>query len=141
MCVLVTAHLVDVTTTNHLQSVLPVCSRSTLLYRMLNFVSAVLLLTLVGVVSPQCITTNDTQSPPLHPDLGHILPFSLGLFKELYVPGSATGNFFFSPFSIWNALVLAYFGSAGRTREQLQRVLNLKNPADTLATYKAVDRL
>ncbi|KAG7157533.1 Serine protease inhibitor 88Ea-like 5 [Homarus americanus] len=109
--------------------------------RMLNFVSAVLLLTLVGVVSPQCITTNDTQSPPLHPDLGHILPFSLGLFKELYVPGSATGNFFFSPFSIWNALVLAYFGSAGRTREQLQRVLNLKNPADTLATYKAVDRL
>ncbi|KAG7157531.1 Serine protease inhibitor 88Ea-like 3 [Homarus americanus] len=108
---------------------------------MLNFVSAVLLLTLVGVVSPQCITTNDTQSPPLHPDLGHILPFSLGLFKELYVPGSATGNFFFSPFSIWNALVLAYFGSAGRTREQLQRVLNLKNPADTLATYKAVDRL
>ncbi|XP_042242620.1 serine protease inhibitor 2.1-like [Homarus americanus] len=108
---------------------------------MLNFVSAVLLLTLVGVVSPQCITTNDTQPPPLHPDLGHILPFSLGLFKELYVPGSATGNFFFSPFSIWNALVLAYFGSAGRTQEQLQRVLNLKNPADTLATYKAVDRL
>ncbi|XP_042213893.1 leukocyte elastase inhibitor-like [Homarus americanus] len=108
---------------------------------MLNFVSAVLLLTLVGVVSPQCITPNDTQPPPLHPDLGHILPFSLDLFKELYVPGSATGNFFFSPFSIWNALVLAYFGSAGRTQEQLQRVLNLKNPADTLATYKAVDRL
>ncbi|XP_042242678.1 uncharacterized protein LOC121879926 [Homarus americanus] len=126
---------------NKTPSVLPVYCRSTLNSRMLNFVSAVLLLTLVGVVSPQCITTNDTQPPPLHPDLGHILPFSLGLFKELYVPGSATGNFFFSPFSIWNALVLAYFGSAGRTQEQLQRVLNLKNPADTLATYKAVDRL
>ncbi|KAK8739425.1 hypothetical protein OTU49_003631, partial [Cherax quadricarinatus] len=102
--------------------------------------SAVFFMVLASVVSPQCISNNDRLSLPLTPDLEHITPFSLDLLKELYPP-TATGNFFFSPYSIWNALVLAYFGSAGQTRQQLQDVLRLSDPSNTLATYKALDRL
>nr|XP_053654914.1 leukocyte elastase inhibitor-like [Cherax quadricarinatus] len=101
--------------------------------------SAVLLVALVSVVSPQCISNNDKLSLPLTPDLKHITPFSLDLLKE-FNPPTKTGNFFFSPYSIWSALVLAYFGSAGQTRQQLQNVLRLSDPSNTLATYKALER-
>nr|XP_053651165.1 leukocyte elastase inhibitor-like [Cherax quadricarinatus] len=102
--------------------------------------SAVFLVALVSVASPQCISNNDKLSLPLTPDLEHIIPFSLDLLKE-FNPPTTKGNFFFSPYSIWNALVLAYFGSAGQTRQQLQDVLRLSDPSNTLATYKALERL
>nr|XP_045585853.1 leukocyte elastase inhibitor-like [Procambarus clarkii] len=102
--------------------------------------AAVLVVTLVSVVRPQCISNNDKLVVTSPPDLAHITPFSLDLFKQLYPP-TATGNFFFSPYSVWTALVLAYFGSAGRTRQQLQDTLRLRDPSTTLATYRALDRL
>ncbi|KAK8739415.1 hypothetical protein OTU49_003621 [Cherax quadricarinatus] len=102
--------------------------------------SAVFLVALASVVSPQCISNNDKLSLPLTPDLEHITPFSLDLLKE-FNPPTTKGNFFFSPYSIWNALVLAYFGSARQTRQQLQDVLRLSDPSNTLATYKALERL
>ncbi|XP_069159253.1 leukocyte elastase inhibitor [Procambarus clarkii] len=102
--------------------------------------AAVLVVTLVSVVRPQCISNNDKLVVTSPPDLAHITPFSLDLFKQLY-PSTATGNFFFSPYSVWTALVLAYFGSAGRTRQQLQDTLRLRDPSTTLATYRALDRL
>ncbi|XP_069179994.1 leukocyte elastase inhibitor-like [Procambarus clarkii] len=101
--------------------------------------AAVLVVTLVSVVRPQCISNNDKLVTSRR-DLAHITPFSLDLFKQLYPP-TATGNFFFSPYSVWTALVLAYFGSAGRTRQQLQDTLRLRDPSTTLATYRALDRL
>ncbi|XP_069179991.1 leukocyte elastase inhibitor-like [Procambarus clarkii] len=102
--------------------------------------AAVLVVTLVSVVRPQCISNNDKLVVTSPPDLAHITPFSLDLFKQLYPP-TATGNLFFSPYSVWTALVLAYFGSAGRTRQQLQDTLRLRDPSTTLATYRALDRL
>ncbi|XP_069180259.1 serine protease inhibitor 88Ea-like [Procambarus clarkii] len=102
--------------------------------------SAMLVVTLVSVVRPQCISNNDKLVVTSQPDLAHITPFSLDLFKQLYPP-TATGNFFFSPYSVWTALVLAYFGSAGKTRQQLQDTLRLRDPSTTLATYRALDRL
>ncbi|XP_069170361.1 leukocyte elastase inhibitor-like [Procambarus clarkii] len=101
---------------------------------------ALLVVTLVSVVRPQCVSDNDHLPLPPTPDLAHITPFSLDLFKQ-FNPPNTPGNFFFSPYSIWNALVLAYFGSGGRTRQQLQETLHLRDSALTLATYKALDRL
>ncbi|XP_042870168.1 leukocyte elastase inhibitor-like [Penaeus japonicus] len=95
-------------------------------------------LTLAGGVGPQCISRNDDTSPPPRPDLGHITPFSVTLFKEVL---PSTGNFVFSPYSVWSALVLAYFGSGGNTQAQLEQVLQLTNKADTLALYRAVTDL
>nr|XP_027230250.1 leukocyte elastase inhibitor-like [Penaeus vannamei] len=40
-----------------------------------------------------------------------------------------SGNFFISPFSVWSALVLAYFGSRGNTKAE-----------DTLALFRALER-
>ncbi|XP_037791138.1 serine protease inhibitor 42Dd-like [Penaeus monodon] len=96
------------------------------------------LLTLAGGGSPQCISKNDEMSPPPRPDLGHIAPFSVALFSEIL---PSKGNFVFSPYSVWTALVLAYFGSGGNTQTQLEQVLQLTNKADTLALYRAVTEL
>ncbi|XP_047489953.1 leukocyte elastase inhibitor A-like [Penaeus chinensis] len=91
-----------------------------------------------GLVSPQCISEDDSIIPPPRSYLGHIAPFSLGLLKEVL---PASGNFFFSPYSIWTALTLAYFGSNGSTKTQLERVLQLGNREGALALYKSVDQL
>ncbi|XP_037790779.1 LOW QUALITY PROTEIN: leukocyte elastase inhibitor A-like [Penaeus monodon] len=89
-----------------------------------------------GLVSPQCISKDDSLVPPPRTYLGHIAPFSVGLLKEVL---PASGNFFFSPYSIWTALTLAYFGSNGSTKTQLERVLQLGNREGALALYKSVD--
>nr|XP_027230259.1 serine protease inhibitor 88Ea-like [Penaeus vannamei] len=51
-----------------------------------------------------------------------------------------SGNFFISPFSVWSALVLAYFGSRGKTKAELEQVLRLTNREDTLALFRALER-
>lgn len=101
-------------------------------------VLVVSLATLFVGVSPQCISTNDEMTPFPRPDLGHITPFSVDLFKEVL---PSTGNFFFSPYSVWSALVLAYFGSGGNTQAQLEQVLQLTNKEETLALYKSIDQM
>lgn len=101
---------------------------------------SLLVLVLVNVATPQCISSNDYQLPPSELDLGHITPFGLDLLKQFY-PAGTTKNFFFSPYSIWNALVLAYFGSGGNTQRELEAALRLSNKADTLALYRAITDL
>ncbi|XP_063592661.1 leukocyte elastase inhibitor-like isoform X2 [Penaeus indicus] len=99
----------------------------------------VLLVSALGLwagVASQCLSRNDNQVPPSQPDLDHILPFSVGLFKEVV---SSAGNFFFSPYSIWTALVLTYFGAETNTRAQMEQVLQLTNKEDTLALYRALN--
>lgn len=96
------------------------------------------LLSLAGGGSPQCISKNDEMSPPPRPDLGHIAPFSVALFREVL---PSKGNFVFSPYSVWTALVLAYFGSGGNTQTQLEQVLQLTNKEETLALYKSIDQM
>ncbi|XP_037790777.1 leukocyte elastase inhibitor-like [Penaeus monodon] len=99
----------------------------------------VLLVSALGLwagVASQCLSRNDNQVPPSQPDLNHILPFSIGLFKEVV---SSSGNFFFSPYSIWTALVLTYFGAETRTKTQMEQVLQLTNKEETFALYRALN--
>ncbi|XP_037791137.1 leukocyte elastase inhibitor-like [Penaeus monodon] len=95
------------------------------------------LLGLAVRVSPQCISQFDDMIPPNFADLSYILPFSLRLFKEL-VPHS--GNFLISPYSIWNALVMAYLGTNGETKTQMEKVLQLSNKVETLALYRSLSQ-
>nr|XP_027206441.1 leukocyte elastase inhibitor-like [Penaeus vannamei] len=60
---------------------------------------------------------------------GRVEIFGLSLFQQL--SQSVQGNLFISPYSIWSALTLAYFGSEGNTREQLESALNLKSKTHT----------
>ncbi len=61
------------------------------------------------------------------------MQFSLDLFKTVFnasQPGvqskSTSENIFFSPMSIYSALLLAYFGANNRTEDQLSHVLGFK---------------
>ncbi|XP_076047520.1 serine protease inhibitor 88Ea-like [Oratosquilla oratoria] len=57
-------------------------------------------------------------------DIRRTSSFGLDLFKKIKtrVPGK---NMFFSSYSIWNALAIAYFGAEGKTLDELQNVLRL----------------
>ncbi|XP_047489070.1 leukocyte elastase inhibitor-like [Penaeus chinensis] len=98
----------------------------------------VVILNFWGQVSSQCLSQDDDLPPPPRPGLSHVTPFSLGLFREVLPP---SGNFLFSPFSIWSALVLAYFGSRGDTKTQTEQVLRLTTKEDTLALYRALEQI
>nr|XP_027214275.1 leukocyte elastase inhibitor-like [Penaeus vannamei] len=89
-------------------------------------------------VSSQCLSEDDALAPPPHPSLSQVAPFSLDLFGKVLPP---SGNFLFSPFSVWSALVLAYFGSRGDTKAQMERVLRLPAKEETLALYKALRQI
>ena len=61
------------------------------------------------------------------------MQFSLDLFKTVFnnnQPGvqskSTSENIFFSPMSIYSALLLAYFGANNRTEDQLAHVLGFQ---------------
>nr|XP_027230235.1 leukocyte elastase inhibitor A-like [Penaeus vannamei] len=83
----------------------------------------------------QCLSS-DTSPPPRLPILKQSTPF-LDLLQKALPP---SGNFFISPFSVWSALVLAYFGSRGKTKAELEQVLRLTNREDTLALFRALER-
>ncbi|XP_076047524.1 iris-like [Oratosquilla oratoria] len=57
-------------------------------------------------------------------DISRTSSFGFDLFKKIkdQVPGQ---NLFFSSYSIWSALAIAYFGAEGKTLDQLQKVLRL----------------
>nr|XP_027230256.1 serine protease inhibitor 88Ea-like [Penaeus vannamei] len=94
-------------------------------------------LALLSRASCQCLSSSDTSPPPRLPILRQTTTFSLDLLKKALPP---SGNFFISPFSVWSALVLAYFGSRGNTKAELEQVLRLTNREDTLALFRALER-
>ncbi|XP_042888841.1 leukocyte elastase inhibitor A-like [Penaeus japonicus] len=104
----------------------------------MDALAALSILALMAQVHAQCISENDMYVLEAQPNLTSATPFSTLLFKEV-LPSS--GNFFFSPFSIWMALVLSYFGSRGKTEAQLEAVLALDAKVDALAMYKALTQL
>lgn len=62
------------------------------------------------------------------------MQFSIDMFKAVYnassrsVPAKGAGdNIFFSPMSVYSALLLAYFGSNNRTEDQLSQALGFKD--------------
>jgi len=99
-----------------------------------------LLLALAAIVRPQCLSDDDTQFNAPSSDLTGITEFGLDLFKNLYDHTTET-NFFFSPYSIWNALVLAYLGSRGTTETQLARALYVPDKVSTLNNMKQLEFL
>lgn len=46
-----------------------------------------------------------------------------------------------SPYSVWSALVLAYLGAEGRTRQQLARTLKLSSKISSHANYLFVQQM
>jgi len=73
-------------------------------------------------------------------DLSSTTDFGLSLFKTLF-PYQENRNLFFSPYSIWSALTLAYFGSRGETEAQLRQALGVGSKQETLAKWRALENL
>ncbi|XP_046648057.1 serine protease inhibitor 88Ea-like [Daphnia pulicaria] len=75
------------------------------------------------------------------------MQFSLNFFKKVFAATqsdvqskSASENLFFSPMSIYSALLLAYFGANNRTEDQLTEILGLQNmdKVGAVQAYKLV---
>jgi serpin B len=94
---------------------------------MLPLVTALLVM-LPGLSTQQCFGPDDAKvqnSPNTRQELftGE-QAFSLSMLREA-VAASPTGNVFFSPYSVYNALLLAYFGAANHTEQALKAVLRI----------------
>jgi hypothetical protein len=84
----------------------------------------------------QCFSPDDTKvqsSPNTLQDLftGE-RAFSLDMLREV-VAANPTGNVFFSPYSVYNALLLAYFGAGNHTELSLKAVLRI--PQSQVSLY------
>lgn len=62
--------------------------------------------------------------------------FGLSLFREL--SDKLQGNIFISPYSVWSALALAYFGTEGETKRQLEFTLNVKSKTHTYYNWRGL---
>jgi len=102
---------------------------------------SMVVLSLLAVAHPQCLTDNDSLDIPPSNDLSPITDFGLQLFKEVFPYNSTSSNFFFSPYSVWNALTLAYFGSGGQTEAELEEVLRLEGKVATLKMWRTLEFL
>lgn len=102
------------------------------------------LLTSPLLTASQCIpgeNATDLEVPENSSDLSYITDFGLDLFKELFPYNTTEENFFFSPYSVWSALSLAYFGSAGETEEQIANALRVQDKVAALKSWRTVEFL
>ncbi|CAG9783036.1 unnamed protein product [Diatraea saccharalis] len=106
---------------------------------------AVIALLAVSTVSSQCFYKDDS-SKKLDPEARTNLyrgqlEFTLNLFNAINkaVPND---NIFFSPFSVYHTLLLAYFAAGGETEKSLKHSLQIKNNLDkiNLMTAYKVDK-
>lgn len=102
------------------------------------FTAVLLASCVMHFAASQCFSDNDDTSKPKSTDLSGITDFGLTLFKELF-PYKESKNFFFSPYSIWSALTLSYFGSKGNTELQLRKALGVTDKVDTLKQWRALE--
>ncbi|KAK4321056.1 hypothetical protein Pmani_008108 [Petrolisthes manimaculis] len=99
-------------------------------------VLALFLFALVSIIhqaTPQCLTADDNRSG-INPDLTGLSNLGFNLYRQL----NPTGNFFFSPYSIWTALGMTYLGTGGNTQTQLETALGV---TDKLNTYRLINSL
>ncbi|XP_068212333.1 ipis-1-like [Palaemon carinicauda] len=95
-----------------------------------------LLLAAAEIAQPQCLTSNDdTTGVTYSRDLSDVTDFGLALYKRLSSPSSSK-NFFFSPYSIWNALTFAYFASGGNTQKEMEAVLRVSDKVSTFLLWR-----
>jgi len=106
--------------------------------------SSVVLLAASSAVLSQCLTKNDSDAQVsnaanIYMNAAH--NFSVRVFKKLYADGADTErNLFYSPFSLWSALSLAYFGAEGDTKKDLEAAMELTNltKVDTLRAFRFI---
>ncbi|XP_069179926.1 leukocyte elastase inhibitor-like [Procambarus clarkii] len=91
----------------------------------------------VASVVPQCLSDSG-NSRGVNTDLSGINDFSFDLYRQLS-RNTPAENLFFSPYSIWTALTLIYFGTAGSTKTQLEAALRVTDKASTLRLWRALD--
>ncbi|CAL4120430.1 unnamed protein product [Meganyctiphanes norvegica] len=65
--------------------------------------------------------------------------FGMNLFRE--VASNTDKSIIISAYSIWSAFLLAYFGSGGRTQQQLERVLGVEGKTSTFQRFKRLQFL
>ncbi|XP_042855999.1 leukocyte elastase inhibitor A-like [Penaeus japonicus] len=94
----------------------------------------------LGLARPQCFSEQDDFSVKINTDLSGITDFGFELYRQL-APPSSPENFFFSPYSIWTAFTLAYFGTGGETAAQLQTALRVGDKVATLRLWRALDAM
>ncbi|KAB7496392.1 Glia-derived nexin [Armadillidium nasatum] len=102
------------------------------------FVLVAYLFSFLSLSHSQCLTDNDDLTTAVDTNLQSIQEFNLELFRRVF-PKDPTKNFVFSPYSVWNALVLAYFGSAGKTQLQFEKVLRLHDKTSTLRKWRQLE--
>lgn len=64
--------------------------------------------------------------------------FGLNFFRKLVAAQEAGESLVVSPFSVWSALCLTFFGSRGVTRSELTRVLRLSSKTTTFTNWRAL---
>lgn len=96
----------------------------------------------IDVVHGQCLSENDvgsTLSKGIKTKLySGQQEFTLNLLEQVNQISSQE-NVFFSPYSVFHALLLAYFGSNGNTERSLKNVLKLdwtNNKFDVMQAYR-----
>ncbi|XP_063608212.1 serine protease inhibitor 2.1-like [Penaeus indicus] len=89
----------------------------------------------------QCLSAHDDlTSLQTYHDISGMVSFAFDLFRELLDRTPAEGNLFFSPYSVWNGLVLAYLGAEGKTRREMEAVMGVREKVSTLKTWWLLER-
>ncbi|XP_068212335.1 serpin B8-like [Palaemon carinicauda] len=100
-----------------------------------------LLVLLVGIGSTyqQCFETNPTSPGVIsEKEVTGITEFGFDVYKQL-LSDFGYRNMVFSPYSLWNALLLTYFGTSGTTQAQLESALRVKDKASAFDLKKGLD--
>lgn len=95
--------------------------------KMKTSLSLILLAVVLHRSNQQCLTPNDNQPPNPKGKLGLYTgqqSFSLALLQAINQL-TPTENLFFSPYSTYHALLLAYFISSNQTENYLKKALKL----------------
>lgn len=90
--------------------------------------TAIFVLSFITLSLSQCLTDNDSIQTISRDARSKLYngqtTFTLNMLKALKST-SPNENIFFSPYSTFHALLLAYFGSKGNTEAELKNALNL----------------
>lgn len=90
----------------------------------------------------QCLSAHDDlTSIQTYHDISGMVSFAFDLFRELLDRAPTEGNLFFSPYSVWNGLVLAYLGAEGKTRQEMEEVMGVREKVSTLKTWWLLERM
>ncbi|XP_064083339.1 serine protease inhibitor 2.1-like [Macrobrachium nipponense] len=98
--------------------------------------AAVLLLAAACVSQTNRCFPDETPEPPNPRFPQGVEDFGMAMFKSM--ASLKEGSLFVSPYSLWSVLTLAYFGSEGRTRHQLEEALNLRSKTGTFTNWNAL---